>query len=128
MKNRDRYPDDWDEIALRVKQSANWTCSKCGQICLSPDDKLSINLCPTILYKAIHPLSLLLFWLIIIQQWLTDKSVRTKYTLTVHHSDYDPSNNHESNLIPLCSACHLYLHRGQRGNISPGQLKLELEV
>ena len=40
MKNRDRYPDDWEKIALRVKQSANWTCSKCGQICLSPDDKL----------------------------------------------------------------------------------------
>ncbi|MEA5537012.1 HNH endonuclease [Crocosphaera sp. XPORK-15E] len=98
MKNKDRYPDNWDEIALRVKIKANWTCSKCGLKCLSTDDKR------------------------------TDKSQRTKLTLTVHHSDYDPSNNHQSNLIPLCSACHLYMHRGRRQNISPGQLKLDLGV
>ena len=127
MRNRDRYPDDWEEIALTVKQSANWTCSKCGLQCLSTDEKLqSTNLSPIIRYKAINNLSLLLLWVMILQQWLTDKSLRAKYTLTVHHSDYDPSNNELSNLIPLCSACHLYMHRGRRQNISPGQLKLEL--
>lgn len=28
--NRDRYPDDWNEIALAVKQAAGWTCQGCG--------------------------------------------------------------------------------------------------
>lgn len=27
--------------------------------------------------------------------------------LTVHHIDYDPSNNHPANLIVLCQGCHL---------------------
>ena len=48
----------------------------------------------------------------------------TTITLTVHHSDYDPSNNHPSNLIALCSACHLHKHREKRGNMSIGSIKI----
>ncbi|WP_409350566.1 HNH endonuclease, partial [Synechocystis salina] len=43
----------------------------------------------------------------------------------VHHCDYDPGNNSPSNLMALCSPCHLHYHRRQQGNISPGQLSLE---
>ncbi|HAC62345.1 MAG TPA: HNH endonuclease [Cyanothece sp. UBA12306] len=96
MKNKDIYPDNWDEIALEVKIKYQWKCAKCGLQCLSPNEKEE------------------------------DKSLKAKRTLNVHHSDYDPSNNHLFNLIPLCSACHLYAHRGKRRNITPGQLKLEL--
>jgi len=53
-----------------------------------------------------------------------DRSSKAKRTLTVHHQDCDPSNNHLSNLIALCSACHLRKHAGGRGNISKGQLPL----
>ncbi len=101
MKNRDRYPDNWEEIALQVKEKAEWTCQRCGLECF-----------PTNYLK----------------HTIKDKSLKAKLTLTVHHSDYDPSNNHPSNLIALCSACHLHKHRGKRGNISPGQLKLNLGV
>jgi 5-methylcytosine-specific restriction endonuclease McrA len=53
-----------------------------------------------------------------------DRSSKAKRTLTVHHWDCDPSNNHQSNLIALCSACHLKKHTGRRGNVSQGQLSL----
>ena len=28
---RSKYPDDWDEITLRVKQKAGWKCRICGR-------------------------------------------------------------------------------------------------
>jgi 5-methylcytosine-specific restriction endonuclease McrA len=99
MKHKERYPEDWEEIALEVKEKADWTCSKCGLVCFPSDVKYN-----------------------------QDKSLRAMLTLTVHHADYDPSNNHPDNLIPLCSACHLWYHRGGRSNISPGQLRLNLGI
>lgn len=53
-----------------------------------------------------------------------DRSLKAKRTLTVHHQDYNPANNHPDNLIALCSGCHLRKHSGKRGNISTGQLRL----
>lgn len=33
---RDLYPDDWEEIAYKVKQEADWKCEKCGKQCRRP--------------------------------------------------------------------------------------------
>ena len=33
---RARYPDNWDEIALQVKDVANWRCTQCGKPCRKP--------------------------------------------------------------------------------------------
>lgn len=55
---------------------------------------------------------------------ISDRSRRARYTLTVHHQDYNPANNDRSNLIALCSGCHLQKHKGQRGNLVEGQLSL----
>jgi len=30
MKQKVEYPDDWDQIALRVKEKAGWKCIRCG--------------------------------------------------------------------------------------------------
>ncbi|MCC5661350.1 HNH endonuclease [Nostoc sp. XA010] len=90
------YPDNWSEIATDVKQQAQWRCQKCGLHCIAPGEKTS------------H---------------LT-RSKRRVYTLQVHHWDRNPANNHRSNLIALCSACHLLYHRGGKSNVSPGQLSL----
>ena len=52
--------------------------------------------------------------------------------LTVHHIDYDPSNNEPSNLIVLCAKCHLQRQHRERGMVSRreqiarGQLELPL--
>jgi hypothetical protein len=46
----------------------------------------------------------------------------------VHHIDRQPTNNNVDNLIALCPRCHLDLHRGGHGNITPGQMTLSLGV
>jgi hypothetical protein len=91
-----RYPDNWSEIALSVKEAAGWRCSRCGSKCFRPGER------PSKLTRS---------------EW-------TKKTLSVHHSNYDPEDNRVENLIPLCMPCHLAFHTGKRGSISPGQLSL----
>jgi len=54
-----------------------------------------------------------------------DRSSRDRI-LQVHHWDRDPSNNERANLVALCPACHLDYHRGEKGNVSEGQLPLLL--
>lgn len=36
--DRLRYPDDWKEIAHRVKDKAGWRCQKCGIQCRRPGE------------------------------------------------------------------------------------------
>ena len=35
---RGRYPKDWKEIALRVKEDAEWKCEFCGKQCRKPGE------------------------------------------------------------------------------------------
>jgi len=35
---RDRYPNDWEAIALAVKIEARWTCEQCGRQCYRPGE------------------------------------------------------------------------------------------
>lgn len=90
------YPDNWKEIALAVKQQAQWRCSKCGMQCIRPEQQLG-------------ELSF---------------SQRMSRTLQVHHWNRNPADNRKENLSALCSGCHLYYHSLSRGNITPGQLSL----
>lgn len=91
-----RYPKNWTDIALKIKEKCDWKCCKCGLQCFKPSDDVS----------------------------KLSKSERMRKTLTIHHSNYMPEDNREENLIPLCSACHLSFHQGKKGNISIGQLEL----
>lgn len=36
--DRSRYPDNWDEIALAVKEEADWKCEGCGKQCRRPGE------------------------------------------------------------------------------------------
>lgn len=36
---------------------------------------------------------------------------KSKVVLTVHHMDFDPTNNEEYNLIALCQRCHIRLDK-----------------
>jgi 5-methylcytosine-specific restriction endonuclease McrA len=94
--DKSRYPENWNAIALGIKESAGWKCQRCDQQCLKPTDSTSE----------------------------LSRSQVAKRTLTVHHSDYCPENNAVSNLIALCSGCHLTKHSYRRGNVSLGQLTL----
>lgn len=95
-----RYPKNWKELALAVKEAANWQCQKCGLFCIKPGEPLSDAM----------------------------KSRRRAYTLQVHHWNHNPADNRLENLVPLCTSCHLACHRRRRGNISPGQLSLNLKL
>ncbi len=94
--NKERYPDNWNEIASIVKTQAGWRCRKCQQQCLRPGDDTS------------H---------------LT-RSEKSAKTLTVHHDNRIPEDNRLENLIPLCRGCHLSYHNRRQSNVSPGQLSL----
>jgi len=95
-KSQSRYPLNWSDIALEVKQSVDWRCSLCGLQCIRPDDDTSE----------------------------LSRSLRMALTLTVHHKNFLPEDNRRENLYALCTACHLSFHTRRRGNVSPGQLSL----
>ncbi|WP_024547017.1 hypothetical protein [Picosynechococcus sp. NKBG15041c] len=98
MTSRFRYPKNWNEIALKVKQEANWCCQTCGLKCIEPGQST----------KGIN------------------SSEIAKHRLSVHHQNYTPEDNRPQNLIALCAACHLAKHQRRRGSITPDQLELKL--
>ncbi len=91
-----RYPDNWKELALTMKKLVNYECQCCGKRCYKPGER------PENLTRS---------------EW-------TANILQVHHRDFNCSNNRSSNLIALCSACHLNVHRSRYSDVSPGQLSL----
>ena len=95
MAKPKRYPDNWQEIALSIKENAGWRCAKCHQQCLRPGKQSGLT-----------------------------KSERCALTLTVHHRNRIPEDNRPENLIALCTACHLSYHNRGQSNVSPGQLSL----
>ena len=94
--NQHRYPENWSEIALAIKQAAHWRCAKCGVQCIKPGEKTN------------H----------------LSRGERMASTLQVHHANYLPEDNRPENLIPLCSGCHLSFHMRKQGNVPLGQLSL----
>ncbi len=54
-----------------------------------------------------------------------DKSTRGN-SLQVHHWNRIPEDNRPENLVALCNSCHLAYHRGKKGNVTIGQLSLNL--
>ena len=93
------YADDWLEIATEIKQAAGYRCLRCGLRCLSGSNS----------YRHL------------------DLSLRRRLCAQVHHIDGNPSHNDKSNLVCLCSGCHLRMHR-HRPTPTPGQLALKLKL
>lgn len=36
--DRKRYPANWEEISLKVRNDARWICQECGRPCRRPDE------------------------------------------------------------------------------------------
>lgn len=90
--NRKLYPENWEAIALQVKQQANWQCQKCGKSCRRKGE------------------SLIAFSKRIRVPLYDIEGVRQRYTLTVAHVfDPEPMNVAPSNLMAMCAPCHLRL-------------------
>lgn len=94
MKNRHLYPDDWEEISLRVRKAANWTCERCGKPCCRPGQDFFEYL------DGLYD-----------RGWDGDfeeaAAHRTRFVLTVAHLNHDPADNRRENLRALCAPCHL---------------------
>lgn len=41
--DRARYPDNWEEIAMVVKNLAGWRCACCGLQCRRPGERLDTH-------------------------------------------------------------------------------------
>lgn len=94
---RERYPDDWEEIALAIKTEANWKCQECGRECRKPGESWSEfidRIVPKVHCKSSYDLN----------QEINDKPGR--FVLTVAHLDHTPENCDRANLKALCSVCH----------------------
>jgi hypothetical protein len=37
--DQQRYPSDWNQIALSVKEASGWRCQHCQRFCLRPGEK-----------------------------------------------------------------------------------------
>lgn len=103
--DRSRYPPNWDKVALKVKEAADWTCEECKRPCCKPGeggDQFAFRL---IAYART-----------VLEPWMIGPLIagleteignhKTRYTLTVSHSNHDPENP-DAELRALCSGCHL---------------------
>lgn len=79
-----RYPADWDNVALAIKEAADWVCGDCGRQCRRPGEPFD-----------------------------THRRTMSVHHLGVPRDDGSPGDMHDKmdvrpcNLIGLCSDCHL---------------------
>jgi hypothetical protein len=88
--DRSLYPPDWDDIALQVKEAADWHCEECGQMCRRPKQRF-LDFANELINLGYRP----------------DFDHPQKYTLTVAHLNHIPSDCRPENLRAMCSGCHL---------------------
>ena len=103
--DRSLYPEDWEAIALAIKEESNWTCEECGRPCRQPGESRPA-LCTRI--ETEHPK-----WAGDLYELGEDEESMliaipklTRFTLTVAHLDHVPENCDRSNLRALCAPCH----------------------
>lgn len=112
--DRSLYPDNWDELALEIKNEANWTCQACSRPCRKPGEDLAD------LAKRLPPV-----WL----PYFQEKPRR--FVLTVAHMDHRPENCDRKNLRAWCVPCHARYDLQQMGTKRAlkaeraGQLRIE---
>ena len=90
MRNRNRYPANWEEISLSVRRAAGWSCQSCGKNCRQFGESVDEFL--------------------VRSPSLPTEEVRThpiRWCLTVAHLNHCESDCRSENLAALCAPCHL---------------------
>jgi hypothetical protein len=41
--DKKRYPKNWKDISLKIKQDAGWICQECGKQCRKPGEKFDTH-------------------------------------------------------------------------------------
>ena len=87
--DRRLYPDNWDELALAIKDEANWCCENCGRPCRRPGETREAAIFRLTLSE--HPA--------VTELWepgddgaAESVSRLGRFTLTVAHLDHRPGN------------------------------------
>lgn len=92
--NRKLYPDNWEQIALQIKEKADWTCQSCGKECRRSGESVTafiLRWCDGNLRDT---------------NWSEIADHPQKWTLTVAHLNHEPSDCRSENLRALCAPCH----------------------
>lgn len=82
--DKDKYPAEWKDIALRIKNGCDWVCQFCGMQCRKPGEPFD-----------------------------THRRTMSVHHMGVTRPDGSPGDPHDKmdvrdeNLVGLCSACHL---------------------
>lgn len=98
--DRSLYPANWEEIALKVKRKARWTCHKCRRPCRKPGESIAalanrVREWPDAYEEVSKGLDF--------GDWVFK---RGRFVLTVAHLDHRPSNCKPRNLRAWCAPCH----------------------
>lgn len=80
-----QYPDNWKDIADRIKALNGWRCERCGHPHETPSNKADCD------DKCSH------------------EQNGKQRVLTVHHLDGNKGNCSDWNLAALCQVCHLQI-------------------
>ncbi|MEM9136596.1 MAG: hypothetical protein AAGB01_04515 [Cyanobacteria bacterium P01_F01_bin.42] len=123
--DRSLYPDNWDELALKIKTEANWHCTECGRPCRQPGESFDdfLKRCWSPNLEMQYPT----------YELEGDQRISKagRFKLTVAHLDHEPQNCDRTNLKALCAPCHGTYDLKQMGRKRvlkaerAGQLRLE---
>lgn len=92
-ENRDRYPADWPEISLAVKEAAGWRCECKGECGRAVDHLSDID------------------WRCWNHHNQAAYGTGSLVVLTTAHLDHTPENCSIENLRAMCQGCHLHYDR-----------------
>lgn len=87
---RDRYSDDWPQVAHALKVAAGWTCQRCGRPCRWPGES----------WAELGDRAIALGWGLELHK-------PGRFILTTAHLNQNPGDDDPANLAALCSPCHL---------------------
>lgn len=90
VKNRHRYPENWEEISLAVRRAANWSCQTCGKKCRRSAESVEEFLARSPELPVAEVRVHLIRW-----------------CLTVAHLNHIESDCRSENLKAMCAPCHL---------------------
>lgn len=107
-ENKDRYPENWNEIRTRILKRANDCCEKCGLPNYAWVNRKTREIC------------------------LQDDENAIRIVLTIAHLDHIPEHCEDENLLALCQKCHNIYdvdHRKQtrRKTKLKGQIEIDFD-
>ena len=125
--NRKLYPDDWEEIAFKVKDSAQWICAECGRPCRKPGESLG-----QMMKRVGWSSTMEEIWPI--EDWVDSEEFGDikiehpqRFVLTVAHLNHRPEDCRPENLKALCAPCHLEYDNTPTARFQKRQIKAERE-